>query len=342
MQHNNLNRLCIKAYKEGRRLVIPLIGFPGVKMTGTSIKLAQQNYSEHFKVLRKLCDTFRPDLVFPLMDLSVEANALGWYTLFPQEESATVAKDEFTVYDIDKLEKIDITCDSRLLNYVETVRLMKEGLPSPVMRGCYVTGPYTLAALLMGAEEAAIATIINPEELDRICDFTTNTILKYVELLITAGTQAVCILEPNAVMLDPAHFEKFSGNYVQKIADQCRSHGIPSVYHICGNTMHLIEKMAESGVEALSLDSRETGVNLAEAVKKVPGEVVLIGNISPTGKILSGKPNEVRHEVLQLLESLDPYSNFILSTGCDLPQETPLENIHAFMEAGRNYRIKVS
>ena len=29
-----------------------------------------------------------------------------------------------------------------------------------------------------------------------------------------------------------------------------------------------------------------------------------------------------------------PYPNFILSTACDLPAETPLENIHALMAQG--------
>lgn len=338
---NSLNNLCVRVYDEKRRLVAPLIGFPGVRMTGTSIKLAQQNYSEHFKVLKILFETFQPDVIFPLMDLSVEANALGWYTLFPQEESATVKKNEFSVSDIERLERIDISCDSRLLNYIETVRLMKIGLPPSVQKGAYVTGPYTLAALLMGAEEAALATIINPEELNAICEFTTKTIVKYTELLISAGAEVICVLEPNAVMLDPGHFEKFSAGYVQRISEYCRNHGIPTIYHICGNTMHLLGKMSKSGVDAFSLDSREAGVDLVEAAKTVAGEIVMIGNISPTGKLLDGKPDDVKEETLQLMKSMDEYPNFILSTGCDLPQEIPLENIRAFIETGKNYRISL-
>ena len=38
-------------YSENRRIVAPLIGFPGVKMAHSSIKLAQQNHEEHFKVV---------------------------------------------------------------------------------------------------------------------------------------------------------------------------------------------------------------------------------------------------------------------------------------------------
>ena len=43
-----------KAYSEKRRLVAPLVGFPGVKMTGSTIKLAQQNYDEHKKYIKNI------------------------------------------------------------------------------------------------------------------------------------------------------------------------------------------------------------------------------------------------------------------------------------------------
>jgi len=62
-----------KAQNEGRRLVAPLVGFPGLNMTGCTVKLAQQNYGEHYKVVKLLAQTFQPDVIFPLVDLSVEA-----------------------------------------------------------------------------------------------------------------------------------------------------------------------------------------------------------------------------------------------------------------------------
>ena len=42
-----------------------------------------------------------------------------------------------------------------------------------------------------------------------------------------------------------------------------------------------------------------------------------------------------------LLEAMQPYHNFILSTGCDLPLEAPLANIQAFMDAGRGQPLSV-
>ena len=328
-----------KAQRDGRRLVVPLVGFPGLNMTGCSIKLAQQNYGEHYRVLNALADAFAPDEVFPLMDLAVEANALGRHTVFPKDDSATVLKESFSMDDLKACEGINISFDSRLLGYVETQKLMGIGLPPTVLRGAYVTGPYSLAALLMGADEAAMATILRPDELHAVCQFATEKIQEYARLLISAGTQVLCILEPSAVMLGPSEFEQFSARYVKFINESCRYTGVATIYHTCGNTMHLVGKMAESGVDGVSLDSPDAGVDLAAVAKTLPPDTMVIGNINPTGTLRNGRPTDVEQEVDALLRHMEPYSNFILSTGCDLPQETPLANIHAFMQAGRRYRM---
>jgi uroporphyrinogen decarboxylase len=329
----------INAQNDGRRLVVPLVGFPGLNMTGCTIKLAQQNYGEHFSVIRAVAGAFEPDVVFPLMDLAVEANALGRFTVFPQAESATVPKTSFSIDELDQASQINIALDTRLMGYVETMKLMCIGLPESILKGAYVTGPYSLAALLMGADDAAMATVLNQEDLHTVCRFTTEAIQKYVRLLIAAGAQVLCILEPSAVMLGPDQFAAFSAGYVRHIIESCKYTGVATVYHTCGNTMALVGKMAEAGVDAVSLDSPAAGVDLLEVARGLSSNVVIMGNINPTGCLLNGKPKDVEEDVSALLKAMRTYPNFILSTGCDLPQETPLENIHAFMRAGRRYRL---
>ena len=328
------------AQNEGRRLVVPLVGFPGLNMTGCTIKLAQQNYGEHFKVVKAIAETFEPDIVFPLMDLAVEANALGQYTVFPQQESATVVKADSSIDELTQRAQVNIAFDTRLLGFVETMKLMSIGLPDSILRGAYVTGPYSLAALMMGAGQAAMATVLQADELHDLCQFTTEKIQEYVRLLIAAGAQLICILEPSAVMLGPNEFAAFSGTYVHHIIESCKYTGVATIYHTCGNTMHLVDRMVEAGVSAVSLDSQDAGVDLPSVAQKLPSDVVIMGNISPTGSLLSGKPQDVEADVSNLLRRMAPHPNFVLSTGCDLPQETPLENIHAFMRVGRRHRMR--
>ncbi len=338
MQTMTLADMAHKAFDEGRRLVAPLAGFPGVEMIGSNIKIAQQNYGEHYKAIRMLVETFQPDLVFPLMDLAVEANALGRYTIFPKDDSATVPKDQFSIEELESLGRINITLDSRLMGYVEMMKLMSVALPPGVLKGGYVVGPFTLAALMMGADDTVMSTVLDPRTLHTLCHFTTERIQEYVQLLISAGADVICILEPTAVMLSPEQFSEFSAVYVHHITTSFKYSGINFVYHTCGNTMHIVEKMARSGVNGLSLDSRDVGVDLAAVARSVPDDVVVIGNINPATTMRFGSPADVRREVKTLLGEMEMQPNFVLSTGCDLPQETPRANIREFMEAGRSWK----
>ncbi len=47
-----LAEIAQESFKQKRRLIAPLMGFPGVVLTGTNIKLAQQNYGLHYKVIK--------------------------------------------------------------------------------------------------------------------------------------------------------------------------------------------------------------------------------------------------------------------------------------------------
>ncbi len=158
------------------------------------------------------------------------------------------------------------------------------------------------------------------------------------EILLAAGADVICILEPTAGMLSPAQFAEFSAVYIRHVTRSFTYSRASFVYHTCGNTMHLVETMGKAGVQGVSLDSAETGVDLREAASRVSEDVVVIGNISPSTTMRFGTPEEVRRETRALLEAMRAVPNFILSTGCDLPQETPLENIRTFMDVGRAWR----
>ena len=86
----------------------------------------------------------------------------------------------------------------------------------------------------------------------------------------------ICILEPSAVMLGPDQFAAFSTDYVRHIVDSCRYTGVATIYHTCGNTMHLVDKMVEAGVGAVSLDSPNAGVDLPAVARMLPSNVTIM------------------------------------------------------------------
>lgn len=314
--------------EQERPPVIPLMGFPGLQINHTTLKQNGFNWGVQFWTIFELLRRFEPDGIFTFMDLSVEANALGLPVRYPLHESPSV---EYAVVrskeDVKQFYHLDPLMDGRVHVFVETMRLMSQYLN--VLRGGYVIGPFTLAALMIGATDTAMATIEDPELLHETLNFTTHVITRYANALTAAGADVLAILEPTAVMLSPQQFREFSGAYVKKIVDAIES--MP-VLHICGNTTHLLDQMVATGAQGLSLDAP---VDFPAAARRLPSDVVLIGNVSPTVVMVDQTPAGVYAETRALMEAMSPFRNFVLSTGCDLPPETPLANIQAFMDAGR-------
>ena len=102
-------------------------------------------------------------------------------------------------------------------------------------------------------------------------------------------------------MLGPDQFEQFSAAYVRHINDSCKYTSVATIYHTCGNTMQLIDKMVQSGVDAISLDAAAAGVDLPTVASALPPDVIVMGNINPIGALLHDSPEAVVETVEELL-----------------------------------------
>ena len=177
-----------------------------------------------------------------------------------------------------------------------------------------------------------MATITDKEFMHGLLRYCTETCRLYLLALKAAGAEIVLIGEPTASILSPASYEEFSGRYTAELIE---SLNCPVILHICGDAGHLLEPMCDTGAQGLSLDS---AVDLPEAAKRVPEDVVLIGNLDTVSVLLEGTPEYVRESTGALLESMRPYRNYVVSSGCDLSYATPTENIVAMLETVREFR----
>ena len=311
--------------------VVPLMGFPGTRLTKTTIRENLEDAEMHFESLKALYLKYRPDAMLTMMDLSIEAEALGISVIKPEDASYTVKEHPIrTREELKGLKVPDPLKDGRLPLYLEVVRKMKASFDCYSM--AYVIGPYTLAGLLNGATNVVKNVLKNPEFLTELLDFCTKVVSVYGRELIRAGADAIVILEPTATVLSPKQFNMYSGKYVSEIIKSWDK--TPVILHICGDTTHLIPDMLKTGCAGISLDSM---VNFADVVKKIPAEILLIGNTDPVNYIALGTKEELIAEVKRLLSSMAGKKNFVLSSGCDLPPETSHENLELFVEMAKNF-----
>lgn len=312
------------------RLSAPLMGFPGAKLTGTSVKENLCDSIKQLATLLALAAKVEPDIVMPMMDLSIECEAMGLPICFPENESPSVkAHPVHSSLDLQTLKPFQVE-QGRVQVFLDTITGLKKHTDAAVC--AYVCGPFTLAGLLMGATKILMASYDDSQGVKEIISFCGDFIEKYSKALEVHGADSICILDPTAVMLSPDTFAEFAGNYVEKVVAALN---IPSILHICGNTTHLIGKMVDTGVQGLSLDM---DVDIAEILKIVPKNVVIMGNIDSKNLMPSGTPRAIESETENLLRLTEDFDNFIPATGCDLPPETPIENIIAFSTTVKQWK----
>ncbi len=311
--------------------VAPLMGYPGIQINRTTVKQNLFNWGIQFWTLYELAEKLQPDMSFVLMDLSVEASALGAAVRYPLHEIPTVEEPLVRhPEDLLQFQALDILKDGRVHVFLETIRLLKRSVDIPVCG--YVIGPFSLTGLLMGATEAAMATLTEPDFLKDVLTFSTRTIQHYAKAQVEAGADVIAVLEPTAALLSPAAFDTFSAPYVTEIVTGV---DVPCILHICGDASRLVPAMARTGAQGLSLDYQ---VDLLAAAEQVPEDVVLIGNLDPAGVVSRGSQDEVAAATEELIRRMAGRQNFVLSSGCDLPPETPLENIRTMVEVARTFQ----
>jgi uroporphyrinogen decarboxylase len=306
--------------------IVPLAGFPGIQLTGTSVRENLFNPRTQVRSLLALYADIKPDALFTMMDLTVEAEFLGCKLTITDDDPPAVADP--ALKDGDAIDAFfeNKTVGGRMPLFAEVIGELKRTLDVPVC--AYVIGPLTLAGEIMDLVHVMKATRKNPDQLHRVLSKCTEVIIDYAILLENAGADLICVLEPSAMMISAVQFPEFSGQYCQKIFSEGIS-GI-RVLHICGDTNHLILEMEKTGADGLSLDKQ---VVLPQAYDTLCDETVLIGNIDPVSVLTFSDTAAVKSKSLELIQAMQAKENFILSSGCDIPPLAPIENIKAMVSA---------
>lgn len=140
--------------------------------------------------------------------------------------------------------------------------------------------------------------------------------------------------EPAAGLLSPELFDEFSVPYVQRLRAAVEDDTFIVMYHNCGNIRPLLTHVGQIGACAYSVGNI---IDMETALKSLPEDAMVIGNIDPAGVIRNGSPEEVYQETRNLLERCGSYKNFVISTGCDVPPMSPERNIQAFFDAAEAF-----
>ena len=312
--------------------VVPLVGIHSAKLAKISISDALHDGEKMAKAELFALNHYGYDGVFPFMDLSVEAEAMGCEIYEQEGEIPTVTNSIVKESeDIEKLEVPDPQRDGRLPVFLKAVEEMSGKVGGDVAVCAYITGPFTLASHLMGTEQVYKNCIRSLEVLDELLEVATSVSIRYGKDLADVGARVIMILEPVAALISPTHFGRFVTPYISKIADNIWRNKALSVLHICGKTSALLEEMAKTGVNGINIDAL---VDIGFAEEKVGSKVCIMGNVAPVKVMLNGSPEDIKKASEACIEKAGG-RGFILSSGCEIPKNTPPENVEAMIKIVR-------
>lgn len=279
---------------------------------------------------------YRHDFVYLFTTTSTLAEAMGTKMSFPEDDAPQV-EEPFVKSreDLKKLRVVDPEKDGRLPVYLEALKRCVNALGDEVFMIPVIGAPFTTSAALRGTETFIKELYTDPEMVHTLMRASTDSVKVLIDAYVKEGGVPITV-EPIATgsMIGEKHFRQFVLPYLQEVYDHIHSHGLPGVLHICGRTKKVINGMAESGADILSVDD----IDLFEAKEMVGDKVCLMGNVSPADGLFKGNPHIISDMVKEGIEKAsDNPKGYIVATGCEVPINTPHENMVAFLEAGRQF-----
>jgi len=174
--------------------------------------------------------------------------------------------------------------------------------------------------------------------LNIVLEKATQFIINYIKEYKRVGADGIVMAEPLTGMLSPDLAEEFSTPFVKRIREEVEDENFAFIYHNCGNgTIRMIDSILATGCKYLHFGD---AIDLKDMMPKVPKDIYVMGNISPSKYFLGGSKESMYEVTTKLLEEMKNYSNFVLSSGCDIPPLAKWENIDAFIKAFEDYTNK--
>jgi uroporphyrinogen decarboxylase len=275
-------------------------------------------------------ELFKHDSVDVTWDIMMEAEAAGAELEFIENGIPGVKKyvlSQKSVLGSLKLPQPERS--GRFPLYIEACKTVAKAIKDSALTGT-VTGPWTIATGLRGAQELIFDTVDDPTFVEELMRFTTEVtkILgsKVIEtgLALTMGEAA-----SSCSLISPTIYRQFIKPHHQEIVDFFLRRKVGLSMHICGYIDPIMGDLNDLSIVALSLDSPSSLKKMVEISQK---KIVLVGNVA-TSLFVNGTSEEMEASVKECLRIASHGGAYIISSGCELPYNVTIDRVKFFLQA---------
>jgi MtaA/CmuA family methyltransferase len=275
----------------------------------------------------RTAEAYDLDVVSNMSDPAREAVDCGAHVEFYDDQPAAIVESDALLADKTKLARLTIPDPlggGRMHKAVQALEMMKRQVGDEKLVMGWVEGPCAEAADLRGINTLMLDLYDDPGFVRDLFDFVVEMELRYARAQIDVGAEIMGIGDAAASLVGPKFYEELVWPYEKRIVDGLQAMGAKVRLHICGNTKRIVEGMGRLGCEIVDLDYF-TPVDVAR--QAMGPDQVLLGNIDPVRSLRNGTPESVTADIAQCHRQAG--TRYIVGAGCEVPRDTPLENVRA-------------
>lgn len=283
----------------------------------------------------RVAEEFGFDYVSGISDPAREAADCGATVEYFEDQPPAIVEHDALLADKKRLATLavpDPVGGGRMHDRVKAVAMLRERVGDDRLVEGWIEGPIAEAADLRGINAIMLDFFDDPAFVRDLFEFVVEMELRFARAQVEAGAELIGVGDAAASLVGPQLYEEFVWPYEKKMADGLRAMGAKVRWHICGNTNEICEAMGRLGCDIVDLDYP---VPLSHARAAMGPDQVLLGNIDPVAVLRNGTPRTVYEAIEECHRQAGP--RYIVGAGCEIPRDTPHDNVRALCEYARSH-----
>jgi uroporphyrinogen decarboxylase len=296
-------------------------------------------FAGHYEVLVesniRCLEDFGLDAVGLISDPYRETSAFGADIHFP-DDSVPQCRQPIvrSIQDARQLKNPDVYKQERTLDRIEGAREYRKRLGYSIPVIGWIEGPLAETCDLAGVNETLLNLIMEPDLVKILIDGTTITAKEFARAQVDAGCDVIGMGDAICSQISDEQYREFVKAKHQEIVDYIHSLGASVKIHICGDITHLLAELKDVRPDILDLDWM---VDMQKSHTILGDEIIRCGNLDPVRIIEQLSAEELAREVDGLCRR-ERNNPFILSGGCEITVDTPVENLHAMRKVATSIK----
>jgi MtaA/CmuA family methyltransferase len=299
-----------------------------------------RDYCTDYRVLVegqiRTAEAFGFDYVNTMSDPAREAADCGAVVEYFDNQPVAIVEDQALLADKTRLASLKIPDPlggGRMHNSLKGLALYKERVGKDKMIEGWVEGPIAEGADLRGINTLMLDFFDDPAFVRDLFAFVVEMELRFAREQLKAGADVIGVGDAAASLVGPQIYDEFVWPYEQKLVDGIHALGGKVRLHICGNTRRILGGMGKLGCEIVDLDSMAP---ISEARQLMGPGQILLGNLNPVTALRNGDPAGVTAAIAECHRQAG--APFIVGAGCEVPRDTPPENLRALCAYAHNHQ----